>query len=309
MSAVTATSTDARPSSVSLHAGLAAVQIAFASLAVVGKKLVGAVEPSALALLRLSLACVVFVALWLRIRKPVPARDVAGIAGCASLGIFANQILFLHGLRLTTAVHATVLCALIPVFTTLIARALGREVVSPRAWSGVLVAFSGVVVLVGGERFRITDTTVIGDALVIVNSLAYASYLVLVRGYATKHGGLAVVAIGFSAGTLLALPFGAGALAASLPNMHALEWGLVAYVVLVATVFTYLTSAWALRFLDSSIVAVYIYLQPAVASVLAFLFLGERIGGRTIIGAALVLIGMSLVTYRRASPAVSSARS
>ncbi|AKF08422.1 Permease of the drug/metabolite transporter (DMT) superfamily [Sandaracinus amylolyticus] len=288
-----------------MHAALVGVQIAFASLSVAGKVVVRTLDPSALALIRLAGGALVFGVLALARRErdaaPVPLRDVLAIAGCASLGIFGNQVLFLHGLRLTSAVNATVLVATIPIFTVLVAILLRREAARANALLGVLVAFAGVVWLVGGPR--IDADGALGDLLVVGNSIGYAFYLVLVRDLARRHGSIRVVAIGFAAGALLALPLGVPALVAQAPSIAVETWWLVLYVVLVPTVFTYLANAWALRFASSSVVAIYVYVQPLFAAWLAWTFLDESPSPRVLVTGLAVFAGIWLVTR----PALTSA--
>jgi drug/metabolite transporter (DMT)-like permease len=283
------------------HGMLLAVQVAFASLSVVGKVVLRSLEPGAIALVRLAGAALVFAAIaaaraerggWTRI----PFRDVLAIAGCACLGIFGNQVLFLYGLRLTSPVNATVLIAAIPVFTVLIAILLGREKARAKVLGGIAIASAGVVWLVGAEAIALGAEGAIGDLLVLANSLVYALYLVLVRDLALKHGSLPVVTIGFAVGAALALPIGVPALAEQGPALDASTWALLAYAVLVPTVFTYLASAWALEHAPSSTVATYVFAQPPVAAVLAWIVLGEVPSARLAVAAVLVFAGIWLVT-------------
>nr|MDQ3036917.1 DMT family transporter [Myxococcota bacterium] len=231
--------------------------------------------------------------------KPIPARDVLAIAGCACLGIFGNQVLFLYGLQRTTAVNATVLVATIPVFTVLVAIVLRRERAHVLSIVGVVIAFAGVLWLVGGAAVELGGRGALGDLLVLLNALAYAFYLVLVRNLVARHGSVRVVALGFFVGALLAIPIGAPSLIAQAPSLSPGTWALVIFIVLVPTVFTYLANAWALRFATSSMVAIYIYLQPVVAAILAWFFLGEIVSSRVLVTAALVFTGIWLVTRRR----------
>jgi drug/metabolite transporter (DMT)-like permease len=79
------------------------------------------------------------------------------------------------------------------------------------------------------------------------------------------------------------------------PHLSADSWALVLYVVLVATVFTYLANAWALRFARPSLVATYIFLQPIVAACLAWLVLDEQPSARLAAAGLLVALGVGLV--------------
>lgn len=291
-----------------VHVALLGVQIAFATLSVAGRVLVRDLDPMALALVRLGGAAVVFVGLDLARRRrgpaiPMTGRDRLAIAGCAALGIFGNQALFLTGLRYTTATHATLLVATIPVFTALVGVALHR--LAPRAGLGEPArapVLAGIAVALGGVAYLVLPDALagasgdawLGDALVTANSVLYATYLVLVRRYAARYGSIAVVAWGFTCGAVMALPLGGPALLADAPGLGAGSWALVAYVVLVATVFTYLANAWALRFAPSALVATYIFVQPIVAAVLAWALLDEvpsvRLGGAALLVAAGVVL-------------------
>jgi drug/metabolite transporter (DMT)-like permease len=273
------------------------VQVAFASLSVAGKVVTRTLEPSALALIRLAGAGLVLGVLLARrgIAQPIPRRDLLGIAGCATLGIYLNQVLFLYGLRLTSPVNATVLIATIPVFAVLAAMLLRIEPPRAQTLGGVAIALAGVLFLIGGD-LELGGDTVVGDLLVVANSVVYALYLVLIRTYVARHGSITVVAIGFAVATLLALPYGAPVLIAQAPAIEARIWWLALYVVLVPTVFTYLANAWALRFASSSVVAIYIYVQPPVAVLLTWLFLGELPSPRVYVTIAAVFAGIWLVT-------------
>jgi drug/metabolite transporter (DMT)-like permease len=278
---------------------LIGAQIAFGSLPVAGKLVFRTLEPGSLALARLAGAAIVFGILAFRRRHegpPMPFIDWLKIAGCACLGIFGNQVLFLYGLRLTGAVNATVLVSTIPIFTVLVAILLRREEARASALVGVSIACAGVLWLVGAAAFDVGGSGVLGDVLIVVNSLCYALYLVLVRGLVARYGSVRVVAIGFAVGALLALPIGAPSLIAQSSQIRADVWWLTLYVVLVPTVFTYLANAWALRFVTSSTVAVYVYVQPVVAAVLAWIFLDEVASPRLFVTAVAVFIGVWLVS-------------
>lgn len=296
------------PSVAKVHGALFAVQVAFASLAVAGRIIVRELDPLALALVRLAGAALVL-GLLDRARpargEPMGARDRLAIAGCAALGIFGNQALFLTGLQYTSATHATLLVATIPVFTALagivLHRAFPRLAVGEPARADVLggisLAFLGVVALVLPDALAADSSSQawLGDLLVTANSAIYAVYLVLIGRYASRHGSLPVVAWGFLCGAVMCAPLGAPALLADAPALDAATWALVAYVVLFATVFTYLVNAWALRFAPSWLVASYIFVQPLVAACLAWLFLGEVPTPRLALAGLLVAGGVGLV--------------
>lgn len=301
-------SDEPRPREALVHASLVAVQVAFATLSVVGRVILREIPPMAFASLRLVLAALAFAAFSpASFGRALPWRDKAGIAACAALGIYGNQALFLSGLARTTATNATVLVATIPIFAALVAIALGRDRPRPRVLVGIALAFAGIVYLVGVEALELGGQNTIGDLLVTGNAAIYAVYLVLVRDYVAKHGGLRVVTWGFFCGALVSLPLGLPELVEAAPRASASTWAWVGYAILFPTIFTYLTNAWALRWATTSTVAIYIYIQPTIAALLAWRFLGEEPNARLLVAALLVFAGIWVVT--RAPAAVVEAAS
>lgn len=298
-----------RPRDAVVHASLVAVQVAFATLSVVGRVVLREVPPMAFASLRLVFAALAFAAFSpSSFGSALPRRDKAGIAACAALGIYGNQALFLSGLARTTATNATVLVATIPIFAALVAIGLGRDRPRARVLAGIALAFAGIVYLVGVEALELGGAHTLGDLLVTANALIYAIYLVLVRGYVQKHGGLRVVTWGFFCGALFSLPLGLPQLFAAAPSVSASTWAWVGYAILVPTIFTYLTNAWALRWATTSTVAIYIYIQPTIAALLAWRFLGEEPNARLLIAALLVFAGIWVVTRAPAAAVAGQAR-
>jgi drug/metabolite transporter (DMT)-like permease len=300
------------PSTLRVHGAILAVQVAFASLAVAGRVVLREMPAPSLVLVRLVGASLVFATLPVTTsRLSVPWRDRLGIAFAALLGIFGNQALFLLGLRSTTATHATLLVATIPIFTMIAAVLVDGERPSRLSLLGTAIAFVGVGYLVGAEALAIGVETLVGDLLVLGNAVIYGFYLVLVRPYVARWGSTVVVSWGFGFAALYAIPF-ATILPLLLPDLGSITelgalsgrtWALAFYIVLVPTVFTYITNAWALKHASPSTVAVWIYAQPTFAAVMAWFFLDEALTPRLLSAAALVFAGIGLVARGRATHA------
>jgi len=291
---------------------LLTVQVAFASLSVVGKVTLGAVPWSALVLLRSLGALAVFV-LWglLRSEPLVPPRGQrARMLLLGALGVFLNQVCFLSGLSRTTAINATVLVATIPLFTALFSVLLGREPLRPRFAQGMAVALLGLWLVVRPERVGFGGQHLVGDLLIVTNSAAYGLYLALARDAVLQHGGPSVVRWAFGAGALLALPIGLVSAVHTVQHASSRVLGALGYILLVPTAFAYAGNAWALGRVPASVVSVFIYLQPVIAAVLAVtiaaplaVWLGvpipvEALTLRTVLGGAVTLAGVALATRK-----------
>lgn len=291
---------------------LLSVQVAFASLAVVGKVTVAAVPWRSLVLLRVAGAAAVFALMGLLRREPQlpPRGERRHFLLLGFLGVFANQALFLAGLRRTTAINASVLVATIPLFTALFSVATGREPFRPRFALGTLVAAAGLALVVRPERMSLGGGHLAGDLMVVANSLAYGVYLSLARERALRHGGPSLVRWAFYAGLAFALPLGLGDTVASAPSWSPRVVAALGYVLLVPTAFAYAANALALGRVPASVVSVFVYLQPCIAAAMAVTFSGalsrwlgvslapERLTARTVAGGALTLAGVAIATLQ-----------
>lgn len=277
-----------------VHLALVVVQLSYGTLPIASKLVFDELSPHGLAWFRMLGATMLFAALAKARGIPkIRFRDFLAMAGVGLLGMFANQVLFLMGLARTSAVNASVLITTIPVFTLLFAALLGRERLDRRRGLGMLIAFGGVASLL--EGFSLGSATVVGDLLVITNASAFAAYLVLSKPLVQRYGSTVVVGVAFGTATLVAAPLGAPDFLGVLPTLSTRAMGLLVFILLVPTLTTYLLNAWALRRAPSSTVAVYIYLQPVIASSLAIAILGETIDARAIGSAALIFAGVFLV--------------
>lgn len=289
------------PSPFWVHTALVAVQLAFASHHVASKIILRELAPGALSFLRAATAAVILLLGHLATRgvPRVPLRDVPLLALSALLGIAANQVLFFEGLARTTAINASILTTTIPVFTLIASLALRREAARVGLVLGIALAALGVLYLLGIEAFTIGGDTALGDALIVANALSYGIFLVVVGPLVRRHGALTTAVWLFVFGAFFVAPYGAPDLVEGAGAVSSSAWLLVAWVILAATLFTYVVNGWALRYAEPSIVAIYIYLQPVAASVLAVLVLGEHLAPRVVVAALLVFLGIYLVTRRK----------
>ncbi len=288
------------------------VQVAFASLAVVGKVTVGVVPWRSLVLLRTAGGALVFALMGLargEAQLPPPGERLRALR-LGVLGVFLNQGLFLAGLRRTTAINATLLMATIPLFTAAFTMATGREPYRPRFALGAAVSLAGLALVVRPERLALGGGHLAGDAMIVANCLSYALYLGLARDAVVRHGGPSVVRWTFYAALLLALPLGLGDTVAAAPSWSPAVLLALAYILLVPTAFAYAANALALARAPASVVSVFVYVQPVVAVAMAVTagpalarwlrvaVAPEALTARTVAGGLAVLAGVAVATLR-----------
>jgi drug/metabolite transporter (DMT)-like permease len=284
-----------------VHAALAVAQTGFALFPIFGKLALFSIPPFVLAAIR-----VVAAAILLEIvrrasgAQPIPHADRGRLFLFALLGVSFNQVLFILGLSMTSAIHTSILMSSIPVFTLVTAALLRHETLSTRAVAGIVLAGTGAFLLLSARGFDWQSRYFRGDLLLLANCLSYSLFLVLSRSILARCEPLTFVTAIFRYG---ALPIVLASLPAirtfSPSSVTATGWVSLGAIVLFSTAIPYFLNTWALARTDASRVAAYVFFQPLVASVLAILVLGERPGWTTAAAAALIFSGLA-VSIRRA---------
>ncbi|MBD3219643.1 EamA family transporter [bacterium] len=289
-----------------VRAALVTVQMLFGINYLVSKQVVGVLDPAAWATLRATSALVILGAAALLLRRRFPrGRDVWYLAGCAMLGVTLNQILFLEGLSRTTPAHASLICAQIPLFTLAAAVAMRREPLTGAKVAALVSGMIGVMVLLEVDRFSLESEYLVGDLLVLTNAVCFGLFVALSGRVMARHDPLGAVTVVFLFGSAGIALYGADELlATAFGTLSSGDFGRMAYVVVGATVGTYFLNLFALKHTQASRVALYIFLQPVVATTLSVAILGEALTWRLLVAGALVLVSLSLrERSRRVRPA------
>jgi drug/metabolite transporter (DMT)-like permease len=216
-----------------------------------------------------------------------------GLAGVLIMG--TQQVLFVTGLDLTAAGEGSLLFSTAPIFTALMAAALGHERITPANWVGIAAAMGGcaMVILGGAGAEHVPETRVTGDLLMLASAFGYALFMVVSKPLMARYGALKVVTFSFLFALLVIVPFGAQeALTAEWSGLGTMGWVAMFWTVILAGLFGFTAWYWRISKTSASRVAVYQYVVPVVALIAAALLLGERPALLQILGAGLVLVGL-----------------
>jgi drug/metabolite transporter (DMT)-like permease len=294
---------------------LICVQVMFAIHYPLTKVLLGTVPASAWAAIRLASAALILLVIHLIRRGEIPPwRDQLRLAGFALFGVVINQIGFIEGLSRTTPTHSALICSTIPVLTLLIAVVMRHERLHRASAIGILCAMTGVLVLLQVDRLELRAEWFLGDLLTQMNALSFAFFLVISKRTIQRIGPLTATTWLLGWGSLGAVAYGGGDALALSRDVWTPEVLLIAaYAVVFPTVLAYFINYWALARVQSSEVALFIYIQPILAAALSAMFLGEVLTLRMLVAGALVFVGVLFATRGagrsgRLAAAVSTAR-
>ena len=288
-------------STLRIHLALLFVSAVFGINSVTAKIALKEIDPMALVCIRIATAAVILYILQvIFIKEKIrSAKDYLKLAYFSVFGIIINQTLFLKGLALTTAINATVLVTTIPVVTIVIALILGREKKSFRKIAGSLLSFIGVILLLGAERIDLNNKFFVGNLLVFINAVSFGIYLVIAKDILKRYHPATVTTWTFIFGAIGVFPFGIDQ-AIHLPyaDISITAWLCVVFLILFSSVIVYYINSWALQRTTSSTVAVYIYVQPIVATGISTMALGETLTWTTVIAALLIFAGVFIVSLK-----------
>ena len=261
------------------------------------KMVVTEIPPLAWAALRVSLAAALMLSLapWLARRDDQPRRhDGWKLAGLAVFGVVINQICFVAGLARTTPTHSSLIVCLIPVLTLATALLFRQERLDVMRLLSIVISAAGVLVLLRVDHL-VWDEMARGDLLTLVNSTSFALFLVLSRPLLRRRDPFRATAILFGLGAVVMLPLGLpGLMRLDWSSVSGNVWGWSAFIVLGPTVLAYALNARALRRVESSVVALFIYFQPLLAGTLDVWLLDGKSSWRLAAAAAGIFAGVFL---------------
>lgn len=256
------------------------------------------IEPFTFAFYRYLLSAVILlvVARFLRQKdNPVEKKDWPRIVLMGFLIIPLNQTLFLLGQSMTAAGHGAFLFSTTPVWILLLAMFLLKERPSARRIVGIVLAVGGVMVIMSTGALAVGTEYLMGDLIIIVSVLAWAFYTTVGAPMVRKYGAWRMTAYSLSCGSLMYFPFGLyRALQYDYSQATPFAWFSVAYMAIGLSVIVYVIWYWLIKYIDTSRAAVFQNIQPIVASVVAYVYLGEGLGTGFVIGGSIVILGVLL---------------
>lgn len=235
--------------------------------------------------------------LWEQPVQKIRKKDIPLFIACGLTGIAINQLLFIKGLSITYSIHASLLMLCTPLLITITAFIFLKEKLDLAIVAGLVLGVSGAVLLITGRENSGTGSDVIlGDILIALNAIFYAIYFVLVKPLMQRYSPLQVLRWAFTFGTVFIIPFGWKEFVdAPWQSFSATQFSAIAFIVLGATFLAYLFNIYGLHHIQASATGAYIYLQPIFATIVAVIFLDEKITSQKIISAILIFSGVYLV--------------
>ena len=232
------------------------------------------------------------------IKEKVNSPDIVRLIFCGLFGVAINQLFFFEGLNLTTPINAAIIMTVSPILVIVFSAIIIKEKITIRKIFGIFLGLTGAATLIlKSGAISLDNDYFIGNFLVFVNATSYSIYLVIVKGLMTKYNPITVMFYVFSFGLIFVFPFGISELSNVSLEIFTLEIFLkVGFVVICTTFLAYLFNAFALKSLNPSVVSIYIYLQPVLATVIAIILKSDSLDLVKIISSVFIFSAVFLVS-------------
>ncbi len=225
-------------------------------------------------------------------------KDIIILTGVGTLGIPLSMLLFQIGVMNANASTASVLISINPLFTMVFAHFFTNEKINIHKLIVLVIAFAGLIFMIKPWNVQ-EGNTVIGVTCVLLAAIFFGAYTIAGKVSVQKMGIIVQTSISFIMGSLVLLIIilitGRPVIAGIADNIL-----LVGYVSIFVTGLGYLSYFMAIKLSDAATGSLAFFLKPAIAPVMAVIFLKETILWNTYIGIGLILTASYMnIRYQR----------
>ncbi len=281
--------------------------VVWAANFIVVKDAIGTLPPVAFSFLRYTLSSIALLVIlrWYEGAVRLPRPDTWRIVLLGGLGFGAYQILWTTGLVTVPAGDSALLIGATPVLTAVLAVVAGSDTLTPAKLAGAMLSFAGVVVVIAAGIGIEMSGSLVGTAMTLGAALCWAAYTSFAAPVLRRHSPLVLTTYATIGGTVAMAPLGIAQLLGpgvvdvlSGERVTALVLA-IGYSGLLAAALANIIIFNGVRLLGPTRVVTLQALVPALAVVLAFLFLHEPIRPFQVLGGVIIVLGVALT--RRAS--------
>ena len=214
---------------------------------------------------------------------------------CSSI----NSVGYVIALEYVTPFNSALLHPTIPVFAATLGALFGVERLTPRKILGTCICIAGSIVVVVSQADLNVKSSLVGNLLLVLQSLAMASLLVGQKFVPQRHTSLKTTAVYYTIGALVSAPISITVLSATdgFSAVGLKATGVISFGALFVIAFNYAALTWANKKSSPSVPATSMMLQPPLTFLLGYI-IGDRpsAGGWELGGGVVIIAGLILTT-------------
>ena len=231
-------------------------------------------------------------------RIKLTAKDILILAGVGALGIPLSMVFFQLGVMNSNAATASMLICINPFFTMVFAHFFTEEKLNRNKFIVLAIGLAGLIFMIKPWNIQ-EGNTVIGIVYMLLAAVFFGAYTVAGKVSVQKMGIMAQTSISFILGSLILFII---ILITGKPVVAGVtdSFILVLYVGIFVTGLGYYSYFMAIKNSDAATGSLAFFLKPAIAPVMAVIFLKETILWNTYIGIGLILAASYMnIRYQR----------
>lgn len=234
-------------------------------------------------------------------QEHVNHKDMLKIFFASLFALVFNQGVFIFGLSMTSPIDASIVTTTLPIVTMIVAAIYLKEPITNKKVLGIFVGAMGALILIMSSQVGSNGNgSLIGDLLCLVAQISFSIYLTVFKGLTQRYSAVTINKWMFVYASLCYIPFSCGNIStiewASIPTIAYAE---VLYVVLGGSFLAYLCIMTAQKILRPTVVSMYNYMQPIVATIAAIIMGMGSFGWQKGLAIALVFLGVYIVTQSK----------
>ena len=235
-------------------------------------------------------------------KEKVEKKDYVRIFAASMLGFFVCQVTFLVGIPHITPMDCSVLSAISPIYTMIIAAIVLKEPITWQKAGGVVISFAGIIYLILSRTSAegAAETSLFGMLMIILNSLSFSLYLGIFKPLIGKYSVITFMKWIFLFAFVVSVPFSAVEIVtlqwSAIPPVQLAELG---YLILCATFITYFLIPVGQKRIRPTLVSMYSYVQPIIAIVISIGSGMEMLTWQKVLAAIMVFGGVIVVSYSK----------
>jgi len=265
-----------------------------------------------LAQIRSTCAALGLLAFLLALARPnlrVGGRELVFLLAFGVVGVALVQWLYFVAIHNLPVGIALLIEFTAPLFVALFARFVYKERIRRRIWVAVALCLTGLALVV--ELWAGVAFSTVGVSAALGGAFALTAYLLMAERERRHRDAVSLSFYGFLFAALLwavvqpiwKFPWDVlddtVSLRGNLSEHTAPVWLLVGFVVVVGTMITFSLLTGALRHISATRASIVATLEPVIATVVAWVWLGETFGTAQLVGGAVVLAGIFLAQSAR----------
>ena len=228
-------------------------------------------------------------------KEHVNHRDLLTLFFAALFALVFNQGVYIFGLSLTSPVDASIVTTTLPIVTMIIAALYLKEPVTGKKVLGIFSGAMGALILIlSSQNAASGGGSILGDMLCLAAQISFSIYLIVFKGLSQRYSPVTLNKWMFVYASMCYIPF-------SYRDIAAIQWETVPATMwyLGGTFVAYICLMAAQRHLRPTVVSMYNYMQPTVASIVAIAIGMATFNVQKGIAVVLVFLGVYFVTQSK----------